>query len=137
MPSIHLRRVLPALSLLLVGCMEDQGERPCDLWTASAVVSGTITNSSGAPVPSAAVDVEVASTHPCDGTETWTRTDRVTTDASGSYSARLEIGNSRGNRCVRVTEVASGVSASGEAEFVGGCGVVRPPGQLSLQLVIP
>ena len=136
MQSTHLRRVLLTSCLLVVGCTDD-GVRPCDLWTASAVVSGRVTNSSGAAIVDAAVEVQVALTGQCDGAEDWAHSKRVTTDASGNYSAELELGNSRGIRCVRVTEVESGTSVRGEVEFVGGCDETRPPGQLNVNLVIP
>ena len=136
MQSTHLRRVLLTSCLLVVGCTDD-GVRPCDLWTASAVVSGRVTNSSGSAIVAAAVEVQVALMGQCDGTEDWAHSKRVTTDASGNYSAELELGNSRGIRCVRVTEVESGTSVRGEVEFVGGCGETRPPEQLNVNLVIP
>ena len=60
-----------------------------------------------------------------------------TTDAGGNYSAELGLGNSRGVRCVSVTEVASGASAQGEVEFTGGCDDLRPPGQAQVDLLVP
>jgi hypothetical protein len=119
-----------------MGCKDD-GVRPCDLWTATAVVSGRVTNSSGAGIGNVQVELQVAPTGQCDGAADWAHSSRVTTDASGNYAAELELGNSRGIRCVRVTEVASGKSVLGQVEFVGGCDETRPPGQLSVSLVIP
>ena len=136
MQPTHVRLVLLTSCLLAVGCTDD-GVRPCDLWTASAVVSGRVTNSSGAAIVDAAVEVQVALTGQSVGAEDWTHSKRVTTDASGNYTAQLELGNSRGIRYVRVTEVGSGTSARGEVEFVGGCDETRPPGQVSVNLVIP
>jgi hypothetical protein len=122
--------------VLMVGCTDD-GVRPCDLWTASAVVSGRVTSSSGAAIVGAAVELQVALTGQCDGAVDWAHSKQVTTDASGNYSAVLELGNSKGIRCVRVTEVKSGTSVRGEVEFVGGCDETRPPGYLNVSLVIP
>lgn len=121
-------------SLLVVGCADDV-VRPCDLWTASAVVSGRVTDASGAAIVYAAVEVHVALAGQCDGAEDWTHSKRVTTNANGDYSAALELGNSRGLRCVRVTEAESGASGRGEVEFVGGCDETGPPGQLNPNLV--
>ena len=134
--STLVRRVLLTSCLLVVGCTDDV-VRPCDLWTASAVVSGRVTDSSGAAIVDVAVEVQVALTGPCDGAEVWAHAKRVTTDASGNYSAGIELGNSRGVRCVSVTELGSGTSVRGEVEFVGGCDETRPPGQLRANLVIP
>ncbi len=136
MQSTYVRGLLVASCLLMVGCTDD-GVRPCDLWTASAVVSGRVTNASGAAIVDAAVELQVALTGQCDGAVDWTHSKQVTTDASGNYSAELELGNSRGIRCVRVTEVKSGTSVRGEVEFIGGCDDTRPPGQLNVSLVIP
>jgi len=136
MQSTRMRGALFASCLLVVGCADD-GVRPCDLWTASAVVSGRVTDASGAAIVDAAVELQVALTGRCDGVEDWTHSRRVTTDANGDYSAEVELGNSRGIRCVRVTEMKSGTSVRGEVEFVGGCGETRPPGQLNVNLVIP
>ncbi len=94
-------------------------------------------DASGSAIADAAVDVEVAAEGACDGAEDWTRPKRVTTDASGDYTAQLGLGNSRGPRCVRATEVSSGTTVQGEVEFVGGCDEDGPPGQLNLDLVIP
>ena len=135
MQSTHVRVLLTSCRLV-VGCTDD-GVRPCDLWTASAVVSGRVTNSSGAAIVGVAVEVQVALAGQCDGAEDWAHSKRTATDASGNYSAELELGNSRGIRCVRVTEVESGTSERGEVEFVGGCDETRPPGQLNVNLVIP
>jgi len=132
----YVRRVL-LTSCLLVGCTEKNVVRPCDLWTSSAVISGQVTNSSGAPIVGAVVDVQVATTGPCDTAVDWAQFRQDTTDASGNYSAQLEIGNSNGIRCVRVTEVGSGTTMRDEVEFVGGCYETRPPGQLNVDLVIP
>jgi len=137
MPFTPLRRALPVFCLLIVGCMEDHGEPPCDLWTASAVVSGRVTNASGAAIANTAVDVQIASAGPCVGTLNWIHTEHVTTDASGNYSAQLQLGNWKGDRCVNVTAVASGTSEGGQVEFVGGCNGPGPPGQLTVDLVVP
>ena len=136
MQPTHVRRVLLTSCLLVVGCT-DNGVRPCDLWTASAIVSGRVTNSSGATLVGVAVEVQVAMTGQCDGAEAWALSKRDTTDAGGNYSAEVELGNSRGIRCVRATAVESGTSVRGEVEFVGGCDETRPPGRLSINLVIP
>lgn len=111
---------------------------PCDLWVASAVVSGHVRNSSGTTLANAEVEIEVDRMGRCDGAEDWSHGERATTDATGHYSAELGLGNSRGLRCVRVTEVASGmISAGNEVEFVGGCEETRPPGQLAVDIVVP
>jgi hypothetical protein len=123
-------------SSLLVGCVND-GVRPCDLWTAAAVVAGRVTDSSGAAIVDAVVEVEIAATGACDAAGDWAHSRRVTTDANGNYSAEVELGNARGIRCVRSTEMASGTSARGAVEFVGGCDETRPPGELRINLVIP
>lgn len=135
MQPTHVRRLLLTSCLLVVGCTDDI-VRPCDLWTASAVVSGRVTDSSGAAIVDAVVEVQVASTSQCDGALGWAHAKRDTTDASGNYSAEVELGNSRGVRCVSVTEVGSGTSVRGQVEFVGGCDETRPPGQLKVNLVI-
>ena len=121
---------------LLVGCREDV-VRPCDLWTASAVVSGRVTHSAGAAIADAAVKVELALRGRCDDADDWVHAQQVTTDTSGNYSVGLEIGNASGIRCVRVIEVKSGTSVQGEVDFVGGCTGTGPPGRLKLDLVIP
>ncbi|HET9328387.1 MAG TPA: hypothetical protein VFQ05_16595 [Candidatus Eisenbacteria bacterium] len=111
---------------------------PCDLWVASAVVSGHVTNASGMALADAEVELEFDRRGRCDGAEDWSHGNRVTTDADGHYSAELGLGNSRGLRCVRVTEVASGtISAGNEVEFVGGCEETRPPGKLTVNIVVP
>lgn len=130
-PSV--RWLLLASCLLVFGCRKD-AVSPCDLWTASAVVSGRVSNTSGAALSDVAVEVEIAG---CDGAEDWTRKTRVVTDASGKYSVELGLGNERGIRCVRVTDVGSGTSSQGQVEFAGGCEDTRPPGQLMVDLVIP
>jgi len=132
---IHIRGAFLASCLFLVGC-QDEPVRPCDLWTASAVVSGRVTNASG-PIAGAPVDLRVAATGSCDGAGGWFLAKRDTTDAAGNYSAELGLGNSRGVRCVSVTEVASGASAQGEVEFTGGCDDLRPPGQAQVDLLVP
>jgi len=137
MRSTQVRGALTATCLLTVGCAHDDGVRPCDLWTASAIVSGRVTDSSGAAIVGAAVEVQVAYRNQCPGADDWVRSKQDTTDANGNYSAMVELGNSRGIRCVSVTEVASGTSGLGEAEFAGGCEDTRPPGQLNVDLVIP
>ena len=136
MHSRHIGVALVASCLLLGGCRDD-GVRPCDLWTASAVVSGRVTNSSGTTLAGAAVEVEVAPTGQCDGAADWAHSKRAITDANGNYTAEVELGNSRGIRCVRVTEIGSGTSVRDQVEFVGGCDETRPPGQLKVDLVIP
>jgi len=115
----------------------DDGVRPCDLWTASAVVSGRVTDSSGAGVADAAIEVQIAPLGECDGAGNWAHSKQVTTNAGGYYSADLALGNFSGVRCVRVIELASGTSVRGAVEFVGGCDETRPPGQLNADLVIP
>src|SRR5262249_14721533 len=117
-------------------CVDDV-VKPCDLWTASAVVSGRVTDSSGAAVANAAVEVQVAPTGLCDGAQDWGHTTGVMTDANGHYSAKVGLGNSRGIRCVRAIEIGSGVSARDQVEFVGGCDETRPPGQVKVDLVVP
>ena len=136
MQSIRIRCALLASCLLAVGCADD-GIRPCDLWTASAVISGRVTDASGGAVVDATVEVQVALAGRCDGAEDWMRSKRVSTGGNGDFSAKVELGNSTGVRCVRVTELRSGTSGRGEVEFVGGCGETRPPGQLNVNLVIP
>lgn len=118
-----------------MGCA-DNTVAPCDLWTASAVVSGHVTDGSGAPVPNATVEIRVTMADSCDEPDEWVLS-QVTTDANGNYSAEVHLGNTRGIRCVSVTEVASHTSARGQVEFVGGCEETRPAGQLNLDLVIP
>jgi len=135
MQPTHARLVLLTSCLLLVGCTKET-VRPCDLWTASAVVSGRVTNPSGAAIVDAAVDVQFTMTGRCDTAADWVFPRRDTTDANGNYSAELVLGNASGIRCVRVTEVGTGASVQGEVEFVGGCYDTRPPGQLSVDLVI-
>ena len=134
MRSAGVRCALLLSCLLVAGCVDDP-VRPCDLWTASAVVSGRVTDASGAAVAFASIEIQVASAAPCEGAGDWGHTKQATTGADGDYSAEVALGNSRGLRCVRVTEVGSGASAQGEVEFVGGCDETRPPGQLDLDLV--
>lgn len=136
MRSTQTRAALLASCLLVMGCAKEV-VRPCDLWTGSAIVSGRVTDSSGAAIIATEVEVQVASTGQCQGVAEWTHSKRVTTDANGNYSAEVELGNSSGIRCVSATEVESGTSAQGEVEFVGGCEDTRPPGQLNVDLVIP
>lgn len=136
MTSTHIRGAILASCLLLAGC-RDNPVTPCDLWTGSAVVSGRVTNSSGAPIAGAAVDIQIAWMGPCDQADNWARRGQVATDANGNYSAEMELGNTNGMRCVSVTELGSGTSVRGAVEFVGGCEGTGPPGQLSLDLVIP
>jgi hypothetical protein len=136
MQSTRIRGAFFTFCLLVVGCGDD-GVRPCDLWTASAVISGRVTDSSGAAIVDARVRVEVASAGACGGAEDWAHSRQVATDPNGDYSAEVELGNSRGIRCVRATEMGSGTSVRGEVEFVGGCDETRPPGELSLDLAIP
>jgi len=132
----HVGGVLLASFLLMAGC-KDEVTRPCDLWTASAVVSGHVTNSSGAGIGGAAVVVQVALQGQCDGAKDWAQSKQVLTDAHGDYSAKVDLGNFRGIRCVSATELASGTSARGQVEFVGGCDETRPPGQVRIDLVTP
>src|SRR4030095_6060345 len=95
MQSSHVRLALLLIPCLLAaGCGNtDDGVRPCDLWTASAVISGRVMNSSGARIASAPVEVQVASSSGCNGSEVWAHTKQVTTDASGNYSVEMELGN--------------------------------------------
>ena len=137
MKAKNLRRMLLASCLLLIGCVDEE-RTPCDLWVAKAVVSGHVTNSSGSSLANAEVELEFDRMGRCDGAEDWSHGERVTTDANGIYSAELRLGNDRGLRCVRVTEVASGtISAGNEVEFVGGCEETRPPGQVTVDIVVP
>jgi hypothetical protein len=137
MKSTHVGCALLAACLLVLGCSDKAVAPPCDLWTASAVISGRVTDASGAAIADAIVEVQVASAGSCDGAEDWGHFDRVTTDAGGHYSAQVALGNSRGVRCVRATEMQSGTSVRDEVEFIGGCEETRPPGQLNVDLVIP
>lgn len=115
----------------------DDGERPCDLWTASAVVSGRVTEAfSGGPIVSTEVEVQIAAADSCDGGERWVASKRVTTDGNGVYSATLELGNAKGVRCIGATEVNSGASTRGVVEFVGGCDDTRAPNELTLDISI-
>ena len=136
MRSTHVRGVLLASCLVVMGCV-DHVVRPCDLWVATAIVSGRVTDSSGAAIVDAVLEIQVASTGRCHGAEDWAHSKRVTTDANGDYSTDVALGNSRGIRCVSVTEAESGTSAQGAVEFVGGCDDSRPPGRLNVDLIIP
>ena len=131
------RHLLLTASLVVAAGCKDDAVRPCDLWTATAVISGRVTNSAGAPIVGALIQVHVAGPSPCDGPQSWSVAKEATTGANGDYSAEPGLGNSSGIRCVRVTEVASHTSAGGEVEFTGGCDDTRPPGQLTLDLVVP
>jgi hypothetical protein len=135
MGSRLIRGVIVTCCLSFVGCAEDQA--PCDLWTASAIVSGRATDSSGRAIADLAVEVWIDPANGCDGTEDWALSQQVTTALDGSYSAEIDLGNSTGIRCVRVIATESGTSLEGEVEFVGGCDETGPPGELTIDLVIP
>jgi hypothetical protein len=128
--------VVLMLSALLFSCGEDT-VNTCDLWTASAIVSGQVTDSdSGNPITNAEVEVMVANSSKCDGAEQWIYSSLVMTDKNGQFSIKLELGNQKGIRCIGVRETMSGVLASDTVEFVGGCSETRSPGQLALNISI-
>jgi hypothetical protein len=132
------------IKILLVGsCVltspscEDDEVKPCDLWTASAIVSGRVTDGgTGGPIVNTELEVKVATGAECDGAEQWEFSTRVTTDGNGEYAAQLEIGNASGFRCIGVVETNSGTLERGVVEFVGGCNESRPPGELNLDLTL-
>ena len=88
--------VLLVISSTLCSCGADTVE-PCDLWVASAVVSGQVTDSgSGGPIANTEVEVMVANSSECTGGEQWGESRRVMTDNFGQFSVTLELGNQRG-----------------------------------------
>jgi hypothetical protein len=128
--------LLIAGGFLTLSCADD-AVKPCDLWTASAIVSGRVTDGgSGGPIVNTEVEVKVAAGDQCDGAEQWVESRRVNTDGNGEFSVELELGNSRGFRCIGVAEVNSGVLERDVVEFVGGCDETRPPGELNVDLML-
>ena len=120
----------------LMSCGEDAVE-PCDLWISSAIVSGRVSETaSGGAMVNFEVEVVVAESSQCDGTEQWSQSQRVTTDDLGLFSVKLELGNQKGLRCVGVRRSGTGTISRGSVEFVGGCDESRPPGELVLDLAI-
>jgi len=128
--------VILAMGVLVPSCTEE-AVAPCDLWVASAVVSGQVTDSgSGGPIINTEVDVMIAEGSQCDGSEQWIETRRVTTDNLGQFSVKLELGNQNGVRCVGAQETNSRTITRDTVEFVGGCDETRPPGQVNLNISI-
>ena len=127
--------VVFTFSALTLSCTEDTVE-PCDLWTASAIVSVQVTDMSGAPIANTEVEVKIAAGNQCDGGERWVRTQRGVTNNAGQFSIELELGNQRGVRCIGVLEANSGTLVRDTVEFTGGCDDTRPPGFTNVDLSI-
>jgi hypothetical protein len=131
----------PAIIVLVIvaflfSCGEDT-VNTCDLWTASAIVSGQVTDSdSGEPIPDVEVEVMLSHSSWCNATEPWSYSLLVMTDKEGRFSVQFELGNEKGFRCVGVREANSDILVKDTVEFVGGCGETRPPGQLTLNISI-
>ena len=122
-------------ALLLVSCSEGE-EFVCDLWTASAIVSGRATDATGAPVAQLELQIWTGWLGACDLEDTYISSRITTTEDDGTYRVTLTQGNQNGVACIMVVEPTSSVSISGEVEFVGGCKEARPPGEVNLDLVV-
>lgn len=117
-----------------VSC-DDEEVAPCDLWTATAIVSGIVREGSfNAPIVNTEVQVRIGETDQC--TEPWQFELSVFTDDQGRFSETFELGNQNGFRCVSATEVNSGTTVQDQVEFVGGCEETRPPGQVNLEITV-
>ncbi len=135
--TTKLSAIIVSLSCIFIAGCSEETAKPCDLWLATAIVSGRVSDSSsGDAIVNTEVEVSIARGSECDGGEDWVGSQRVVTDESGQYGVTLELGNQSGVRCVGAREVNTGATARGTVEFVGGCDETGSPGKLALDVTI-
>jgi hypothetical protein len=127
--------LLCALALVIAGMLTSCSDE-CDVWDGEAIVLGTVVDSSGSAIVADTIVAEILVAG-CDDNGGSIQSDTATTDSKGNYLLHLRLGNVNGVQCVRVIETRSGIEASGDVEFVGGCDDHRLPRTARLDLTVP